>query len=96
MTYPRIDATGSSINIPNRMPQQADWHVLVLWADDTEAVLKGLWGPYTSVDVAGIALEELRQWPLDGRWDIRRMNKFVALKASTGDINNVPRFTWQS
>lgn len=71
----------------------ADWHVLVLWADESENDLRGVWGPYSSVDLASIALEELRQWPLDGRWDVRRLNKFVARKAATKD--QFTQFSWQ-
>jgi hypothetical protein len=95
MTYPHIHSGISSGTVSSLAPPLADWHVLVLWADDTESTLKGLWGPYTNIDVAEIALAELRQWPLDGRWDLRRLNKFVALKAAAGEIS-VPRFSWQS
>lgn len=71
----------------------ADWHVLVLWGDESETDLRGVWGPYSTVDLASAALEELRQWPLDGRWDIRRLNKFVARKAATQD--QIRTFSWQ-
>lgn len=69
---------------------EPDWHVLVLFTDDTERDIKGLWGPYSNITVAQSALEELRQWPLDGFWDVRRLNKFIALKAGTG------QWTWQT
>ncbi len=72
---------------------EPDWHVLVLWADDSESDLKGIWGPYSTVDLVSAALEELRQWPLDGRWDVRRLNKFVARKAATKD--QFAQFSWQ-
>lgn len=94
MTYPHIN-TVSAQTIPADRRPEADWHALVLWGDDTDSDLKGLWGPYESVDAATAALEELRMWPLDGRWDLRRLNKFVALKAAAGQVA-VPRFTWQS
>lgn len=77
-----------------RTPAAEEWHVLVLFADDTEKDIRGLWGPYSSMDIATAALEELRQWPLDGYWDVRRLNKFVALKAASTD--GLTRFTWQS
>jgi hypothetical protein len=72
-----------------------DCHVLVLFADDTEKDIKGIWGPYTSFDIACSALDELRQWPLDGHWDVRRLNKFVAAK-SGNQPNGLTRWTWQS
>ena len=72
-----------------RTPAVEEWHVLVLFADDTEKDIKGLWGPYSSMDLATAALEELRQWPLDGRWDVRRLNKFVALNACPGSERNL-------
>lgn len=94
MTYPHI-TTGTASALTPQTSAQADWHALVLWGDESESDLRGLWGPYPNVDVAGAALEELRQWPLDGRWDVRRLNKFVALKAAAGEIS-IPRFSWQS
>lgn len=72
-----------------------DWCVLALFADDTEKDLKGIWGPYTSFDTATTALDELRQWPIDGRWDIRRLNKFVAAKAGNTP-DSLARWTWQN
>lgn len=74
-----------------------DWHVLVLFADDTEANIKGLWGPYSAFDIAMSAMDELRQWPLDGCWDVRRLNKFVALKSGAPQPDALSRvFTWQT
>jgi hypothetical protein len=74
---------------------ESDWHVLVLFADDTEATIKGLWGPYTSFDIATSAMDELRQWPLDGYWDIRRLNKFLAAKSGVQTPDTLSRaFTW--
>jgi hypothetical protein len=78
----------------SQRPGVEEWHVLVLFADDSERDIKGLWGPYSSMDVATAALDELRQWPLEGYWDVRRLNKFVALKAANSD--GLMRFTWQS
>lgn len=65
----------------NANPPDPDWCVLALWADEEETVLKGIWGPYTDTFHAEQALAELQLWPLDGRWDVRRLNKFVARKA---------------
>lgn len=73
----------------------ADWHVLVLFTDDTETDIKGIWGPYTSHVIAHSALDELRQWPLDGIWDVRRLNKFVAAKAGNAP-NSLSQWTWQT
>lgn len=72
-----------------------DWQVLVLFTDDTEKDVKGIWGPFTTVDNATHALDELRQWPLDGFWDIRRLNKFVAAKAGNEPNQALP-WTWQT
>jgi hypothetical protein len=74
---------------------EPDWQVLVLFADETDKDIKGIWGPYTNVDMAAAALDELRQWPLDGRWDMRRLNKFVARKAGN-EPNQLMRWSWQS
>lgn len=71
----------------------ADWHVLILH-DGTEKDIKGIWGPYSSQGIANAALDELKQWPLDGVWVLRRLNKFLALKADRPD--QLTRFTWQS
>jgi hypothetical protein len=73
---------------------EPDWCVLVLYADDTERDIKGIWGPYTSFATCEEALSELRQWPLDGRWDVRRLNKFVARKAGNAP-DQLVRWTWQ-
>lgn len=74
---------------------EPDWHVLVLFdMDSTIEAVKGIWGPYTSADIATQALEELRQWPLDGRWDMRRLNKFVARKSGNAP-DQLVRWTWQ-
>lgn len=75
-------------------PPAFDWHVLVLFEDDSDKTIKGIWGPYTSADIASSALDELRQWPLDGRWDMRRLNKFVAAK-SGNEPDQLVRWTWQ-
>lgn len=100
MSYPSfsfpsfLQQTQTGSGTTKATPVDADWHVLVLYADDTEKDLKGIWGPYSSIEIATLALEELRMWPIDGRWDCRRLNKFVALKAATQD--QLTRFTWQS
>lgn len=73
---------------------EPDWCVLVLYADDTEKDIKGIWGPYTAFGGAEEALDELRQWPLDGRWDVRRLNKFIARKAGNPPNTTAP-WTWQ-
>lgn len=78
----------------NANPPAADWCVLVLYADDTETNILGIWGPYTNYDYADAALTELRTWPLDGRWDVRRLNKFVAAK-SGNTPNGLNQWTWQ-
>lgn len=78
-----------------RQPPEPDWQVLVLFEDDHDSVIKGIWGPYTSVDIAASALDELRQWPLDGVWDMRRLNKFVARK-SGNEPDSLTRWTWSN
>lgn len=84
------------VNVPAHTTHAtADWHVLVLYADDTERDIKGIWGPYTTVDIATDALDELRQWPLDGFWDMRRLNKFVAAKAGNAP-NQLRQWTWNN
>lgn len=88
MTFPAPNTTSTAVHTGN------DWCVLVLWADDSESDLRGLWGPFTNFDIAGAALEELRQWPLDGRWDVRRLNKFVAQKSGTQPDTLSRAFTW--
>lgn len=75
-------------------PPAPDFHVLVLFTDDTETDIKGIWGPYTDAVIANSALDELRQWPLDGIWDVRRLNKFVAAK-SGNPSDSLMRWTWQ-
>lgn len=80
--------------IDNTPDADPDWHVLVLFHDNTEAEIKGIWGPYTSPAIANSALDELRQWPLDGFWDVRRLNKFVAVKSGT-PANALMKWTWQ-
>lgn len=90
-TYPSM-TTASTLSRSEK--PEPDWHVLVLYADESETDLKGIWGPYTSVDVATDALDELRQWPLDGRWDMRRLNKFVARK-SGNEPDQLVRWSWQ-
>lgn len=90
MNYPRTATQTTTATAP----AVEEWHVLVLFADDSERDIKGIWGPYSSFDIAHLALEELRQWPLDGFWDVRRLNKFVARKAENPD--SLMRFTWQS
>ncbi len=74
---------------------EPDWQVLVL-LDEEAAIekIKGIWGPYSSVETASSALDELRQWPLDGRWDVRRLNKFVARKSGNGP-DQLVRWSWQ-
>lgn len=74
---------------------EPDWCVLVLWADDTEKDLKGIWGPYTDLLTAEVALAELQQWPLDGRWDVRRLNKLVA-QASANPPNSNQLWAWRN
>lgn len=73
-----------------------DWHVLVLFSDDTESTVKGFWGPYSTFDIAVSAMEELRQWPIDGYWDIRRLNRFVALKLPGAGTDAYSHWTWQT
>lgn len=79
----------------NQRSTDADWQVLVLFADDTEKDIKGIWGPYTCIDAAEAALIELRQWPLDGFWDVRRLNKFVAAKAGNAP-DSTQIWHWQT
>lgn len=83
MTTFSNSATTQSVS-GTRYAPEPDWQVLVLFEDAAETNVKGIWGPYTSVDIAASALDELRQWPLDGVWDMRRLNKFVARKAGNG------------
>ena len=90
VTYPQTKTFTST----NLAAPSFDWHVLVLYTDETENEIKGIWGPYTSLDIATSALDELRQWPLDGRWDVRRLNKFVAAK-SGNEPDQLVRWTWQ-
>lgn len=82
---PLVSVTASTSTTPSVDPE---WHVLILFADDTERDVKGIWGPYSTLPIAESALEELRQWPLDGFWDVRRLNKFIALKNS--------QWTWRT
>jgi hypothetical protein len=89
-----IDAYLNSTN-HNTQKSNPDWHVLVLYTDDTEHDVKGIWGPYTSLTIANSALDELKQWPLDGYWDVRRLNKFVAAKAGT-PADSLMKWTWQT
>lgn len=84
----------STVNTLVTQPEP-DWCVLVLWADDTEKDLKGIWGPFTDTYHVEQALAELQQWPLDGRWDVRRLNKFVARKAGNPP-NTAGLWTWQN
>jgi hypothetical protein len=86
---PSVSTTGTYATQP-----EPNWCVLALWADDEETSLKGIWGPYTDFDLAEQALAELQQWPLDGRWDIRRLNKFVARKAGNPP-NSTAIWSWQ-
>lgn len=80
--------------VPPPQPEaEPDWCVLALWADEAETILKGIWGPYTDVMAAEHALAELQQWPLDGRWDVRRLNKFVARKAGNAP-NSTQLWSW--
>jgi hypothetical protein len=88
VTYPQINTSTNTVQTPG-----VDWQVLVLFADDTERDIKGIWGPYTSMAVATDALAELKQWPLDGYWDVRRLNKFVARK-SGNEPDQLVRWTW--
>lgn len=93
-SYP-LPHTSTAATTPGQ--NTADWYVLVLFADDSETNVKGLWGPYSTFDIACAAMGELREWPIDGYWDIRRLNKFVALKTGTTPPESQPRaFTWQS
>lgn len=89
-------STHSAVTFPPTTANQSipDWHVLVLFSDDTEKDIKGIWGPYTSAAIAMSALEELQQWPLDGYWDMRRLNKFVAQKSGNAP-DQLVRWTWQ-
>lgn len=87
-TYPRPHLGVSGIT-----PTEPDWHVLVLFVDDTETETKGIWGPYTTPMIAQEALTELQQWPLDGYWDVRRLNKFVAAKSGT-PADSLMKWTW--
>jgi hypothetical protein len=87
------NATPNQHNTMTVPTPEPDWQVLVLFADDSEKDVKGIWGPYTSADAATTALEELRQWPLDGYWDLRRLNKFVARKAGNAP-DQLARWTW--
>lgn len=88
---PSISSTVSTLTTA----PEPDWCVLVLWADDTEKDLKGIWGPFTDTYHVEQALSELQQWPLDGRWDVRRLNKFVARKAGNPP-NTAGLWTWQN
>jgi hypothetical protein len=90
MTYPTL-STSTSTAVAGAEP---DWQVLVLYADDTEKDVKGIWGPYTSPDTAITALDELKQWPLDGRWDIRRLNKFVARRSGNAP-DQLMQWSWR-
>lgn len=92
--FPPNNAThvSSGSHIASTTPE---WHVLALFTDDTLSDLKGVWGPYTNFNIACAALDELRQWPLDGFWDVRRLNKFVAAKAGNTP-NSLSPWTWQS
>lgn len=90
-SYPTLRSSAISAG---RVSPEPDWQVLVLFADDSANDVKGIWGPYTSVDMATSALDELRQWPLDGYWDMRRLNKFVARKAGN-EPDQLLRWTWQ-
>lgn len=83
----------SSYTATQHAHTEPNWCVLVLWADDTEHDLKGVWGPYTDYNHAEAALEELRQWPLDGRWDVRRLNKLVA-HAAGNPPNSTQIWSW--
>ncbi len=87
--FPAHTSTASSMAV------EPDWQVLVV-LDEESAIekIKGIWGPYTSVEVASAALDELRQWPLDGRWDVRRLNKFVARKSGS-EPDQLVRWSWQ-
>lgn len=92
--YPIPNADTASNSVAADPAAHIDWQVLVLIdMESTVESIKGIWGPYSSMDLATTALEELRQWPLDGRWDVRRLNKFVARKAATKD--QFTQFTWQ-
>lgn len=77
-----------------KIPVEPDWHVLALFADDTERDIKGIWGPYSTFDIAMAAMAELKQWPLDGYWDIRRLNKFVARKSGNAP-DQLVQWSWQ-
>lgn len=93
----RVTANLASIRANPAYQQQSDsdWHVLVLFEDTSETDIKGIWGPYTSERIAHLALDELRQWPLDGVWDVRRLNKFVAAKAGN-PADGLMRWSWQT
>jgi hypothetical protein len=61
-----------------------DWHVLVLFSADDNDVL-GIWGPYTGAEHAEAALEQLRQWPLDGVWETVKLKTYsTSGKTTTG------------
>lgn len=85
-------STHTTLNSPADLPEP-DWCVLALWADEEETILKGIWGPYTDSFHAEQALAELQLWPLDGRWDVRRLNKFVARKAGN-PANSTQIWSW--
>lgn len=90
-----MNLTNASISTASALSAEPepDWCVLALWADEQETQLKGIWGPYTDVLLAEQALAELQQWPLDGRWDVRRLNKFVARKAGNPP-NSTQIWSW--
>jgi hypothetical protein len=85
---------GQTLSAATPQPEP-DWCVLVLWGDEAETVLKGIWGPYTDFGHAETALAELQQWPLDGRWDVRRLNKLVA-RAAGNPPNTTATWTWRN
>lgn len=95
MTTFSNSATQSTTASGARYAPEPDWQVLVLFEDAAETSIKGIWGPYTSVDIAASALDELRQWPLDGVWDMRRLNKFVARK-SGNEPNGLALWSWSN
>lgn len=88
--YPDLSTTTAG---PSYQQTEPDWCVLVLYADETESNIKGIWGPYTDTHHVEQALAELQQWPLDGRWDVRRLNKFVARKAGNPP-NSTAMWSW--
>lgn len=54
-----------------------DSHVILLHHGDRSGV-QGAWGPYPDRAAADQALEGLKQWPMDGLWEIHPLWVFPA------------------